>query len=70
MISVKKKENETSTSLIFRFTKKLKRSGVLRESRKRRYHARPKNKIKRKLAAIYRTKKQQEVEKAKKLGLL
>ncbi|MBI3045975.1 MAG: 30S ribosomal protein S21 [Candidatus Harrisonbacteria bacterium] len=67
---VRKKEGETTGSLLYRFSKKIQQSGVLKEAKKRRFRARPKNRLKRKIAALYRVEKQKEVEKAKKLGLL
>ena len=70
MITIRKKEGEGLGALLYRFTKKVRESGVLRESKKRRFKDRPKNKSKRRLAAIYREGKKKEVEKAKKLGLM
>jgi len=69
-IKVKRKEGETSNSLIFRFTKRVQRSGVLKEAKKRRFHSRSQNRAKRLFSALYREKKKAEVEKLKKLGLL
>ena len=70
MLQVNKKEGESSASLLYRFTKKMQQSGILRESKKRRFHIRPINKNKRFLSALHRELKKVEMEKAKKLGLL
>ena len=69
-VQVKRKENEPVGSMLYRFSKKVQQSGVLREAKKRRFRARPQNRLKRKLSAIYRSNKQKEVAKAKKMGLL
>lgn len=70
MIEVKKRENESASALVFRFTKKVQRSGVLRESKKRRFHKRNVSRLKRKLSALHREDKRKETERARKLGLL
>jgi ribosomal protein S21 len=69
-IEVRKKEGESAASLIFRFTKKIQQSGVLLESKKRRFSKRSDNSTGRKKSAIYRLRKKAEIEKAKKAGLI
>lgn len=69
MIPVKRKEGETVGSLLYRFTKRVQQSGVLREARKRRYHNRPLSRLKRKLSAINRSVKKKEMLRNKKLGI-
>jgi len=69
-MQVRKKEGETFGSLLYRFSKKVQQSGVLKEAKKRRFRSRPQNRNKRKLAAMYRENKMRETEKAKKLGLM
>jgi len=69
-IQVRKKEGESPSALLFRFTKRVKRSGVVREARKRRFRGRSVNRVKRRLSAIHRERKREEVERMKKLGLL
>lgn len=69
-VIIKKKEGESVNSLIFRFSKRVQRSGVLREAKKRRFSSRKENKMKRRLSALHCLKKKIEVEKAKKLGLI
>lgn len=68
-ISVHKKEGEQGNSLLYSFTRRVKRSGILREVRKRRFHDRPTSRIKRKLSAIHREEKKVDLERQKKLGL-
>lgn len=70
MVKVTKKEGESSSALLFRFTKKVKQSGVLKESKKRRFKERPQNKRKKRLSALYREKKKAEISRLKKMGLL
>ena len=67
-MEVRRKEGENPNSLIFRFLKRIQQTGVLRESKKRRFRARPINRLKRKLSALHREEKKVEYEKAKKLG--
>ena len=67
---VKRRENETVSSLLYRFSKKVQQSGVLKEAKKRRFRARPQNKTKRKASALYRSLKRTERERLKKLGLV
>jgi len=69
-VEVKRKEGETASSMIFRFTKRVQQSGVLREAKKRRFRGRVPNDTKRKMSAMHRLKKKAEFEKAKKQGLL
>lgn len=69
-IEVKRKEGESVGSLIYRFTKKIQQSGVLRESKKRRFKDRDANDTKRKLSALHRIAKTREMERMRKLGLL
>lgn len=67
-IRLKRKEGESSSSLVYRFSKKVMRSGVLREARKRRYNERPVNRNKRRASALHREKKRKEIEKARRMG--
>lgn len=69
-IEVKKKEGEAASSLFFRFSKKVRQSGVLAEARKRRFTARGGNRRKRRISAVYRAGKRREITRLKKLGLL
>jgi len=67
---VKKEENESSGSLIYRFNRRVQQSGVLKEFKKRRFRLRDKNKNQRRTSALRRETKRTEVEVAKKLGKL
>ncbi|MFA6135987.1 MAG: 30S ribosomal protein S21 [Candidatus Paceibacterota bacterium] len=68
MIEVKKKEGESVNAFIFRFTKKIQQSGVLKESKRRRFKSRKPNKRAVKVSAIYRSVRKVEVDKLRKLG--
>ena len=68
MQEVKKREGESTNSLIFRFIKRVKQTGVLTESRRRRFRQRAPNKLKRKLSALHREEKKKELEISRKLG--
>lgn len=70
VIKVQRKEGESINSLVFRFTKRVQHSGILREAKKRRFHDRPQNRRKRLLSALYRERRKAELEKMRKLGLL
>lgn len=69
-ILVKKREGESTGSIIYRFTRRVRQSGVLREARKRRFKDRPVSRVKRKTSAVYKEKMRQERVKAKKLGIV
>jgi len=69
MIEVKKKEGENIGSFLYRFNKKIQQSGVLKEVKRRRFTRRLENKRKRRLAAIYRVQKVEEMRYARKHGL-
>jgi small subunit ribosomal protein S21 len=69
-IKVQRKEGESINSLIFRFTKRVQHSGVLREVKKRRFYDRPQNRAKRLLSALYRERRKAEMERMRKMGLL
>lgn len=69
-IEVRKKEGESGNSLLFSFTKRVKRSGILKEVRKRKFHKRAVSRTKRRQSAIHRDDRRADVERQKKLGLL
>ncbi len=66
---IKKRSTESVSSLLFRFNKRIKRSGVLREARKRRFNNRPENKRKRLISALHREDKKKEYIQKRKLGI-
>jgi 23S rRNA U2552 (ribose-2'-O)-methylase RlmE/FtsJ len=69
VIEAKKQERETSQSLIRRFTKRVQKSGVLRQARENRYHKRSKSQQMKKRAALRREQLRKEYQRLKKLGL-
>jgi ribosomal protein S21 len=70
MIEAKRKQGESSSALLFSFSKKVKRSGVLKEARKRRFHARSTSRLQRKRSAIHRDLKKKKLERDRRLGLV
>lgn len=68
-MEVRKRENETIGAMLYRFNKKVKQGGVMKELKKRRFEKRSLNRGKRKLAALYRSKKAEELEMEKKYGI-
>lgn len=69
-MEIKRKEGESVNSVIFRFMKKTQQSGVLREAKKRRFRTRAANRLKMKLSALHRYRKQKEFQRARKWGLV
>ncbi len=69
-IEVRKRDGDSPNSILYSFTRRVKRSGILKEVRKRKFHDRPVSRIKRRLSAIHRENKKVEVDRMKKLGLL
>ena len=67
-IEVKKREGETSSSMLYRFSKRVQHSGVVKEARKRQFTGRIPNRTKRRAAALYRIERQAEFQKTKKRG--
>lgn len=68
-VEVKKREGESASALLYRFTTKVKRSGVVLETRKRRFRGRDINRHKRRASALHREVKKKEMERARKLGI-
>jgi len=68
MIQVKKKDRETSESLIKRFSRRVQQSGVLLEARHGRFYKKDKSKRQLRESALYRAKMKKEVDKLKKIG--
>ncbi len=69
MLTVKKREGESASALMYRFNKRVKQTGLVKEARRRRFTKRDKSKLKIKLSAIHRAKQQKEYEKKRKLGI-
>lgn len=68
MVEVQKKENESTLSLIRRFTRKLKQVGNLGEVRSHQFKSRPKSDLAKKKEALWRLENQKEIERLRKLG--
>lgn len=69
-MQVRKREKESIPGLLYRFNLRVKRSGVLREVKKRRFHQRAPNRRRQRISALYREAKKKELEKARKSGLI
>jgi ribosomal protein S21 len=67
-IQVKRKEGESLSSFLFRFSKKVQQSGLLKEVKKRQFRFRPLNKRKKRLAALYRLAKEEELARLRRYG--
>jgi ribosomal protein S21 len=67
-LNVKKREGESTNTLIYRFGKKIQQGGILREAKKRRFHERNINRNVRRRSALHRDRRKQEIEKSKKMG--
>lgn len=65
---IKKQERETNQSLIRRFTKRLKDSGILLSAKKRQFRKRVKSDEVRKGIVLKRIERQKEEAKLRKLG--
>ncbi|MCR4328145.1 MAG: bS21 family ribosomal protein [Patescibacteria group bacterium] len=70
MIEVRKKEGESASALFFRFSRKIKRSGVLKESKARRFYDRPASRVKRRVSALHREAKKSNMEHMKRAGVV
>jgi DNA-binding transcriptional regulator YhcF (GntR family) len=68
MIEVKKKDRETSESLIRRFSRRVQQSGVLMHARKTRFRTDEKSKIELRQGAMYKAKVKKVVDRLKKMG--
>jgi len=70
MVVVRKKDNESSESMIRRFTRQWQASGIGIRARKRRFYQKELTKREKKTRALYREKKRKEYETLHKLGKL
>ncbi len=68
MIEVNKSDNETSMSLIRRFTRRIQQSGVLQRARDIQFKKRPESTLVKKTKALKREKKKKRIEYLWKLG--
>ncbi len=69
MLSVRKREGESATGLMYRFNKRAKQSGLVKEVRKRRFTDRKVSKLKVKIKALHREKSKKEYQQKKKMGI-
>jgi ribosomal protein S21 len=69
MVEVRKKDKETSESLIRRFSRRMQESGVLMRARKTRFRGRKKNKKQLKEEALYKSKVKKEADRLRKMGI-
>lgn len=69
-IEVKKKQGETTRSLLRRFSRRIQQSGLLIRARKARFREREKSKRERRDSALRRVRIGKEKEKLRKMGLL
>lgn len=67
-LEISKQERESSQSLVRRFSKRVKLSGILLRARSIRFHTRPKSKQMKKRSALKREELKREYERLKKLG--
>jgi len=67
-LEIKKTEKETSQNLVRRFSKRVKKSGILIQARKNRFQTRKKSEQMKKRAALRREQLREEYEKLEKLG--
>lgn len=68
MIEVKKKDRESSESLIRRFSRRVQQSGVLVQARRSRFRAEDKTKREMRQGAMYKEKVRKIVSRLKKMG--
>lgn len=68
MLEVKKKENESSLSLLRRFSQRVKQSGNLIKAKKLRFRARTKSSLKKKEDALKKIAYAKKTELLRKLG--
>ncbi|PJA63930.1 MAG: hypothetical protein CO160_01310 [Candidatus Portnoybacteria bacterium CG_4_9_14_3_um_filter_43_11] len=69
-IEVKRKEGETTRSLLRRFTRRIQQSGILIRARKSRFLEKEKSRRERRGSALRRNKIILEKDKLRKMGLL
>ena len=70
MVEVRKREKETTGSLLRRFTRRVQQSRILLEARRKEYRWRPKSKFKKRKEALTRETRRKEFERLRKLGKL
>ena len=69
-LQVRKQPKETSQSLVHRFSKRIRESGILLRARKSRFRSRKKSRQAKKVAALRREELRKKYKKLEKLGKL
>lgn len=67
-LKVRKQNNESSQNVVRRFSQKLRKSGILLEVRKKRFHKKQQSKQMMKRSAVRRAVKKAEYAKMRKMG--
>jgi len=70
MIEIRKRGGESTTSAIFRFTKRVQQTGVLKEAKRRRFRARVANRNRRRVSALRRERMRKEYIAERKAGTI
>jgi len=68
VIEVRKNPNESNTSVLRRFSRRMQESGIIRKVKGSRYNLRKESKLKAKKSALKKMGRRKEIEKLKKLG--
>jgi len=68
VLQINKKDKESSQSLVHRFTKMVRQSGVLLELRKKQFHKKPKSALAKKLSVLRKVALKKEKIKQDKLA--
>ncbi|MDP3794364.1 MAG: 30S ribosomal protein S21 [bacterium] len=69
-IIIKRQENETTGSMLRRFTRTVQQSGTLVKARRVQFYNPPKSKREKRLSALYRQRVRKERERLQKLGVI
>lgn len=68
VIEVRKNPNESNTSVLRRFSRRIQESGIIRKVKGSRYNLRKESKLKAKKSALKKMERRKEIEKLKRLG--
>lgn len=68
VIEIRKNPNESNTSVLRRFSRKIQESGIIQKVKGSRYNERKESKLKVKKGTIKRLVRRKEIEKLRKLG--
>ncbi len=68
IVEVKKNPNESNTSVLRRFSRRMQESNIIQKVKGSRYNERKESKLKVKKSALKRMVKRKEIERLKKLG--